>query len=118
LFKAEVLNIKTGDPMEPETLIGPIAREDLLIELEEQLESIKKSGGKVLTGGKRTRPDSQILEPTIITDLPQDSKILDQELFGPIIPVFRFYSEEEDLCYRIQKAGWQLFWMPPEFFDV
>jgi succinate-semialdehyde dehydrogenase/glutarate-semialdehyde dehydrogenase len=95
MFKAAVLKIRTGDPMDPDTLLGPIAREDLLIELEELLESIKKSGGKILTGGKRTSPDSQILEPTIIIDLPKDSRLLDLELFGPIIPVFSFSSEEE-----------------------
>jgi len=95
LFKEEVIKIKTGDPMDPETLVGPIARKDLLIELEEQLELIIKNGGRILTGGKRKSPGSQILEPTIILDLPKDSRLLDQELFGPIIPVFSFSSEEE-----------------------
>jgi succinate-semialdehyde dehydrogenase/glutarate-semialdehyde dehydrogenase len=112
LFKNAVLKIKTGNPMDPDTLLGPVAREDLLIELEEQLELIKESGGKIITGGKRASPGSQILEPTIIIDLPKDSRVLDQELFGPIIPIFRFNSEEEaiqlsnDTPYGLAASIW------------
>ncbi len=112
LFREAVLRIKTGDPMDPETLVGPVAREDLLSELEEQLESLIKSGGRILTGGKRISPDSRILEPTIIIDLPKDTRVLDQELFGPIIPVFSFSSEEEaiqlanDTPYGLGASVW------------
>jgi succinate-semialdehyde dehydrogenase/glutarate-semialdehyde dehydrogenase len=112
LFREAVLGIRTGDPMDPETLVGPIAREDLLIELEEQLELILKSGGRILTGGKRISVDSQILEPTIIIDIPKDSRVLDQELFGPIIPIFSFNSEEEaiqlanDTPYGLGASVW------------
>jgi len=95
LFKNAVSKIRSGDPMDPDTLLGPIAREDLIIELEEQLKLIRKSGGKIMTGGKRVSPDSLILEPAIIIDLPKDSRVLNQELFGPIIPVFKFQSEDE-----------------------
>ena len=100
LFKDEVLKIKTGDPMDPDTLVGPIAREDLLTELEEQLKLYQESGGKIISGGKRINPDSPVLEPTIIIDLPKDSEVLKQELFGPIIPVFKFQTEKEavQLC--------------------
>ena len=95
LFKKAVWKIKTGDPMDPDTLIGPIAREDLLNELLGQIKEIKESGGEVITGGKTLHPDSNILEPTIIINLAADSKVLEQELFGPIIPIFKFHSEEE-----------------------
>jgi succinate-semialdehyde dehydrogenase/glutarate-semialdehyde dehydrogenase len=112
LFREAVSDIKTGDPMDPETLVGPIAREDLLFELEEQLELILKSGGRIITGGKRISVESQILEPTIIIDLPKDSSVLNQELFGPIIPIFSFRSEEEaiqlanDTPYGLGASVW------------
>jgi succinate-semialdehyde dehydrogenase/glutarate-semialdehyde dehydrogenase len=112
LFKEAVSGIRTGDPMDPETLVGPIAREDLIIELEEQLELILKSGGRIIAGGKRLSTESQILEPTIVIDLPKDSRILDQEIFGPIIPVFSFNSEEEaiqlanDTPYGLGASVW------------
>src|SRR4030043_595391 len=112
LFKAEVLKIKIGDPMNPDTLLGPIAREDLLIELEEQLKLIRKGGGKIITGGKRISPVSLILDPAIIIDLPKDSRVMNQELFGPIIPVFKFQSEGEaiqlsnDAPYGLAASVW------------
>jgi len=112
LFRENVLNIKTGDPMNPDTLIGPIAREDLLHELFGQIKEIEKSGGIIITGGKTIHPDSLVLEPTIIINLPANSKVLEQELFGPIIPVFKFHTEEEaiysanDTPYGLGASVW------------
>jgi succinate-semialdehyde dehydrogenase/glutarate-semialdehyde dehydrogenase len=97
LFKNKVEALKAGDPMDPETIIGPLARKDLLLELEGQLQHILDQGGKIVTGGNRHNEGSNILEPTIITDLPIDAPINDEELFGPIIPVFRFTNEDEAL---------------------
>lgn len=95
LFREKVEALRVGDPMDPETMIGPVARKDLLLELEDQLEHIQSQGGKILTGGKRQHPKSLVLEPTIITDLPIDAPINQDELFGPVIPVFPFTKEHE-----------------------
>lgn len=111
-FRDAVLNIKTGDPMNPETLIGPIAREDLLNELKGQIKEMEISGGDIITGGKTIQPDSLILEPTIIINLPADAKVLKQELFGPVIPIFKFHSEDEaiqlanDTPYGLGASVW------------
>ncbi|GAJ22829.1 unnamed protein product, partial [marine sediment metagenome] len=88
-----VKRLKTGDPMYPETIIGPVARKDLLLELENQLDQILSHGGKILCGGKRK--DRTILEPTVVTGLPVDDPVNKQELFGPVIPVFKFHTPEE-----------------------
>ncbi len=93
-FTAAVKDQKCGDPMDPETVIGPLARKDLLIELEEQLDKMLRAGGKIITGGKRFQPDSLILEPTIITDLDHSSEIIKEELFGPVLPIFKFSDED------------------------
>jgi succinate-semialdehyde dehydrogenase/glutarate-semialdehyde dehydrogenase len=95
LFREKVEGLKVGDPMDPETVIGPVARKDLLVELEDQLKHMVAQGGRILTGGKRPDPKSLILEPTIVTGLPMDAPINQDELFGPIIPVFRFKKEHE-----------------------
>jgi len=95
LFQEKVEALKVGDPLDPKTIIGPVARKDLLLELEDQLQHILSQGGKILTGGKRHSPKSLILEPTIVTDLPIDAPINQDELFGPVIPVFSFKEEHE-----------------------
>ena len=95
LFREKVESLKVGDPMNPETIIGPLARKDLLLELEDQLQHIIRQGGKILTGGVRHSPKSLILEPTIVIDLPIDAQINQDELFGPVIPVFSFKTEIE-----------------------
>jgi succinate-semialdehyde dehydrogenase/glutarate-semialdehyde dehydrogenase len=95
LFRKKVEALKVGDPMDPSTVIGPVARKDLLLELEDQLIHIIDQGGKILTGGQRRDPDLLILEPTIVTDLPIDAPINAEELFGPVLPVFRFGKEHE-----------------------
>jgi len=95
LFTARVKELKTGDPMDPETIIGPLARKDLLLELEDQIKQIKEQGGKIHFGGERQDEDSIILNPTIVTGLPIDAAINQEELFGPVIPIFSFASDEE-----------------------
>ncbi|HEC44375.1 MAG TPA: NAD-dependent succinate-semialdehyde dehydrogenase [Bacteroides sp.] len=97
LFKKKVEALKAGDPMDPDTIIGPLARKDLLLELEDQLQHILDQGGKIVSGGNRHNEGCNILEPTIIMDLPINAPINDEELFGPIIPVFRFTNEKEAL---------------------
>lgn len=97
LFKTKVESIKVGDPMDPGTVVGPLARKDLLLELEDQIRQIINQGGRVISGGRRLAEDSNILLPTIITDLPIDAPVNDEELFGPVIPVFRFRNEQEGL---------------------
>lgn len=86
---------KTGDPMDPETNIGPIARKDLLLELEDQINRMVKEGSRIITGGRRIYPDKLLLEPTVITDLPPGSPINNEELFGPVLPLFPFRDEQE-----------------------
>ncbi len=97
LFKPKVEAMKMGDPMDPDTMIGPLAREDLLFELEDQIRHILDQGGRLLTGGKRLKEGCLILEPTIVTGLPIDAPINEDELFGPVIPVFSFKTEKEAL---------------------
>ncbi len=97
LFRSKVESLRVGDPMDPETVVGPLARKDLLLEIEDQIQHIHDQGGTILAGGKRKEPGSLILEPTLVTDLPIDAPINQQELFGPVIPVFKFRTEKEAL---------------------
>lgn len=93
-FTGLVKNLKTGDPMDPDTEVGPVARPDLLRELQDQLRGIVARGARIECGG---RSHGNILEPAVVTGLPPEDPLNRQELFGPVVPLFRFHDPDEAL---------------------
>ncbi|MBE9210650.1 NAD-dependent succinate-semialdehyde dehydrogenase [Nostoc sp. LEGE 06077] len=90
LLLDKFLALKVGDPMQPDTDLGPLATPDILQDLDQQVQVAKNSGGKVLTGGypMSDRPGN-FYPPTIITDIPLDAPIAQEEFFGPVALLFR-----------------------------
>ncbi|MBD2568661.1 NAD-dependent succinate-semialdehyde dehydrogenase [Anabaena lutea] len=83
-------SLKVGDPMEPDTDLGPLATPDILQDLHQQVNTAVKSGGKILTGGSPlTHSPGNFYPPTIIIDIPVDSQIAKEEFFGPVALLFR-----------------------------
>ncbi|MEP0751796.1 NAD-dependent succinate-semialdehyde dehydrogenase [Trichocoleus sp. Lan] len=82
--------LKIGDPMHPETDIGPLATPSILKDLDWQVQESAKLGAKVLTGGQplSDRPGNFYL-PTILTDIPAGSPAEAEEFFGPVALLFR-----------------------------
>ncbi|MCF4101687.1 NAD-dependent succinate-semialdehyde dehydrogenase [Gillisia sp. M10.2A] len=91
-FTKEVRELKSGDPMDSETYIGVMAREDLAEDLEKQVQQSLKEGAKILVGGKR---DKTYFEPTILTEVTPDMPVFKEETFGPVISVTTFKTEKE-----------------------
>jgi succinate-semialdehyde dehydrogenase/glutarate-semialdehyde dehydrogenase len=87
--------IKLGDGLEPGTTMGPLANARRLDAMEAIVNDSKSRGGKLVTGGKRRGNQGYFFEPTVITDLPDDSKLMTQEPFGPIAPVVTFKTFDE-----------------------
>jgi len=87
--------IKLGDGLEPGTTMGPLANARRLDAMEAIVNDSKSRGGKIVTGGKRRGNQGYFFEPTVITDIPDDSKLMTQEPFGPIAPVVAFKSFDE-----------------------
>jgi acyl-CoA reductase-like NAD-dependent aldehyde dehydrogenase len=88
-------SISIGDPQAEETEMGPLCTQAQVDHLEAQLALAVKEGGTVLTGGKRADLDGLYFEPTIVECPRQDMTIVDTELFGPVLAVQRFKTEEE-----------------------
>ncbi|BAB75255.1 NAD-dependent succinate-semialdehyde dehydrogenase [Anabaena sp. FACHB-709] len=82
--------LKIGDPLHPDTDLGPLATPDILQDLDQQVQTAVKSGGKVLTGGYplADRPGN-FYPATIIIDIPVDQPIAQEEFFGPVALLFR-----------------------------
>ena len=88
-------NIKIGDPQADETEMGPLCTQGQLDHIQEQVSIAKDEGGTVLTGGKQPDLKGMFYEPTIVECPRQDMTIVDTELFGPVLAVQRFKTEDE-----------------------
>ncbi len=90
--------IRIGDPQAPDTQMGPLCTLDQLRHIEAQLARAQEEGGTILCGGRRpTGSDGYFFEPTIVECPRQNLTIVDTELFGPVLSVQRFRTEEEVL---------------------
>jgi succinate-semialdehyde dehydrogenase/glutarate-semialdehyde dehydrogenase/succinate-semialdehyde dehydrogenase len=87
--------LKIGDPMLPETKLGPQARRDLLENCERQVRDAVAAGARVLLGGKRLEGPGYFFPPTVLVGLAPDAPIAREEFFGPVALVFTFKTEEE-----------------------
>ena len=87
--------IKLGDGLEKGTTMGPLANPRRLDAMERFVTDAKERGGKIQTGGKRRGNQGFFFEPTVITDIPDDSKIMTEEPFGPLAPIVTFKTFDE-----------------------
>jgi len=94
-FKAALETMEPGDPMLEDTKLGPLSSKTALEDLEEQVEKSVKAGAKLLTGGKRFDKQGYFMQPTILTDIPENAEAFHEELFGPVASVYRVHTEEE-----------------------
>ena len=81
---AEVDKLKTGDPMDPETDVGPLIDHDALERVSAWVDEAVQAGAEVLTGGKREDP---FYRPTVLARTRSDMKVRCQEIFGPVTTV-------------------------------
>ena len=98
-FVEKFENLKVGDPFEEETDLGPLAREDLVTDLHDQVTASLEDGAKILTGGKKLERPGFYYAPTIITDLTPEMRAYKEELFGPVASLL--IAKDEDDALRI-----------------
>jgi succinate-semialdehyde dehydrogenase/glutarate-semialdehyde dehydrogenase len=98
-FKTEFVRLmsaaKFGDPLDPETSIGPLARVDLRDELHLQVEKSREMGATVLLGGFIPEGNAPFYPPTVLENVVPGMPAYHEELFGPVAVLFRVNSEEE-----------------------
>lgn len=87
-----MLQLNVGDPENSETDVGPMAREDLAKELEEQMNTSIQKNAVLRKGGKR---EKALFYPTILENIKPGIPAFDDELFGPIAPFTKISSLEE-----------------------
>jgi succinate-semialdehyde dehydrogenase/glutarate-semialdehyde dehydrogenase len=94
-FTEYAKNLKLGDGLEKGTGMGPLANPRRLDAMESFVNDAKERGGKIQTGGSRHGNQGFFFQPTVITDVPDDSKIMTQEPFGPVAPIVPFKTFDE-----------------------
>ena len=88
--------LKVGDPMLPDTNIGPLATPSILQELNAQVEASVEKGAKILTGGHLLSDlPGNFYPPTILADIPINSPAYEAEFFGPVALVFQVANIDE-----------------------
>jgi succinate-semialdehyde dehydrogenase/glutarate-semialdehyde dehydrogenase len=88
-FVEGMRGLKIGDPFDETTEIGPLATEQILQGVHEQVQKSVAAGAKLLTGGNRIHGPGFFYEPTVLVDVPIDSPAYSEEVFGPVASFFR-----------------------------
>ncbi|MCG8376593.1 MAG: aldehyde dehydrogenase family protein, partial [Chlorobiales bacterium] len=88
-------NMILSDPLLEETTMGPMARADLLENIESQIDKSVKMGAKIICGGKRLNQNDLFFEPTVITNVTKEMPLYSEETFGPVSVVIKAKDAEE-----------------------
>jgi succinate-semialdehyde dehydrogenase/glutarate-semialdehyde dehydrogenase len=95
---AEALkSLKVGDPLDRSTALGPMARLDLLENLEDQVRRSIDAGARLVTGGKRLARKGYFYEPTLLADVRPGMPAFDEETFGPVAALTEFDTIDDAL---------------------
>jgi succinate-semialdehyde dehydrogenase/glutarate-semialdehyde dehydrogenase len=88
-------SMKIGRGTEPDTEVGPLIDDDQRGKVSQLVEDATQKGAKVLVGGHQVDGQGYFYEPTVLTDVPPEADLLEEEIFGPVAPVASFESEED-----------------------
>jgi len=92
LVAAEVRKLKLGDPLDPATDVGTLIDEAAACRIENWVHEAHRNGARVVTGGKRS---GAAFEPTVLTDVKPDMKVVCEEVFGPVINVIPYATIDD-----------------------
>jgi succinate-semialdehyde dehydrogenase/glutarate-semialdehyde dehydrogenase len=109
--------LRIGDPLDDATDIGPLATEQILKDLEDQVQVSVAAGAKILTGGQKFKAEGKLAqgnfyEPTVLADIPKDSPAYREEMFGPVAALFRVTNIDQaielanDVTFGLGSAAW------------
>jgi acyl-CoA reductase-like NAD-dependent aldehyde dehydrogenase len=91
-YVKQVEGLKTGDPLDPSTDVGPMIDSGALDRISEWVDEALAGGAEALVGGKR---DDPLYEPTILANVTSDMKVCREEVFAPVTTVQRYQTFEE-----------------------
>jgi succinate-semialdehyde dehydrogenase/glutarate-semialdehyde dehydrogenase len=97
-FAAAMAAMRVGEPLDPQTQVGPLAREDLLADLESQVERSLDRGARLLTGGRRLDRPGFFYPPTVLAGVEPGMAAFEEETFGPVAAVVRCRDADDGVA--------------------
>ena len=104
---AEAKKAKVGNGLDPTTELGPLQNKMQYDKVVDIIKDTKKAGATFLTGGEIPPGPGYFLPPTLVTDIADDSRLVQEEQFGPIVPILKF-SDVEDAIRRANDTRYGL----------
>jgi succinate-semialdehyde dehydrogenase/glutarate-semialdehyde dehydrogenase len=96
-FLAKLAKVKVGDGLAADTRMGPLAQARRITAIAGFIDDAHQRGATVLAGGKAMGGEGNFFAPTVIADLPEDSRLMTEEPFGPVAGIVRFKTIDEVL---------------------
>jgi succinate-semialdehyde dehydrogenase/glutarate-semialdehyde dehydrogenase len=90
--------LKVGRGTEPDVKVGPLIDDDQRDKVAELVEDASGKGAKVLVGGERVEGAGYYYRPTVLSDISEDARLLEEEIFGPVAPIKGFQSDDEAIA--------------------
>ncbi len=109
---AQAKKIKVGSGLEPDTSMGPLVSDEQLRRVCNYLEIGMSEGARAVTGGKQFGDKGYFVEPTVLVDTRDDMKVVQEEIFGPVVAAIPFDDPEEltkranDSVYGLAAGIW------------
>jgi len=94
---AEAKKTKIGNGLDPGTDLGPLQNKMQYDKVVNLINETKKTGARFLTGGEIPQGPGYFLPPTLVTDIDESSRLVQEEQFGPIVPIMKFSNVEDAL---------------------
>jgi acyl-CoA reductase-like NAD-dependent aldehyde dehydrogenase len=91
--------LKLGDGMDETVQVGPLVSEEQRARVESQVEDAVARGARVLCGGRRPARPGFFYEPTVVVDVPLDTRLMQEETFGPVIPIVPYDDLEQAIAW-------------------
>ncbi|MHA7208597.1 NAD-dependent succinate-semialdehyde dehydrogenase [Arthrobacter sp. MDT1-65] len=92
---AKMSALTVGDGTDEGTTVGPLIEAKARDSVEELVQDAVRQGAKVVVGGSRIEGPGYFFQPTLLTDVPRDARVVREEVFGPVAPVVTFSTEDE-----------------------
>jgi succinate-semialdehyde dehydrogenase/glutarate-semialdehyde dehydrogenase len=94
-FVEQMKALRVGNPLDEATEIGPLATEQILKDVDDQVKTSVAAGALILTGGKKLDRAGNYYEPTVLINVPPNSPASCEEIFGPVAVLFRVKNMDE-----------------------